>query len=358
MHSSLLGSIGLFLTRKAGAAPAAGSPTLGSGGNVISEPVTGHPVVISTWDTGLVANKGAWEVLSHNGSALDAVEAGVKVTESSINCCVGLGANPDRDGFVTLDASIMDHQFNCGAVAFLERIKHPISVARRVMEKTPHVMLVGAGAQEFAIAEGFPLEDGKLSEDAKKSYEQWLKKSEYKPVINIENTKSSSFAAPGDAEGMAAAPARLPNGEWNHDTIGMVAMDAGGNLSGSCTTSGMGFKMRGRLGDSPIIGAGLFVDNEVGAVTATGQGEDVIRICGSHTVVEYMRQGMSPEQACKAAVERIARIKKEKAKDIQVAFIALNKKGETGAYALQKGFSYAIKNNNEERMVEVKSVLP
>src|SRR5258708_35165368 len=190
LHSSLLGSIGLFLTRKAGAAPAAGSPTLGSGGNVISEPVTGHPVVISTWDTGLVANKGAWEVLSHNGSALDAVEAGVKVTESSINCCVGLGANPDRDGFVTLDASIMDDKGNCGSVGALERIKHPISVARRVMEKTPHVMLVGSGAQQFAVAEGFPLEEQQLSDDARKTYEQWLKKSEYKPVINVENTRS------------------------------------------------------------------------------------------------------------------------------------------------------------------------
>jgi len=348
LHSSLLGSLGIFLTKKAGAMTPGDRASHIHGIDEGPGRVSGHPVVISTWDTGLAANKGAWEVLSRNGSALDAVEAGVKVTESSINCCVGLGANPDREGYVTLDASIMDHQFNCGSVAFLERIKHPISVARRVMEKTPHVLLVGVGAQQFAVAEGFPLEDGKLSEDAKKSYEQWLKKSEYKPVINIENTKSSVYEA---------APARLPNGEWNHDTIGMVAMDASGNLSGSVTTSGMGFKMRGRVGDSPIIGAGMFVDNEVGAVAATGQGEDVIRMCGSHAVVEFMRQGMSPEQACKAAVERIARIKKEKAREIQVAFIALNKKGEHGAYALQKGFSYAVKNNNEERMVEVKSIL-
>ncbi|HTI94242.1 MAG TPA: N(4)-(beta-N-acetylglucosaminyl)-L-asparaginase [Puia sp.] len=371
LYSSALGSFGLLLAKKLVAAPASAAATASPAapGSLHTEPVvvTSHPVVISTWDTGLAANKGAWEVLGRNGAALDAVEAGVKVTESEMNCCVGLGANPDRDGFVTLDASIMDHQWNCGSVAFLERIKHPISVARRVMEKTPHVMLVGSGAQEFAVAEGFPLEPQQLSDDAKKAYEQWLKKSEYKPIINIENTKSGPSAAAGDigastasttvagANTVLAAPARLPNGEWNHDTIGMVAMDASGNLSGSCTTSGMGFKMRGRLGDSPIIGAGLFVDNEVGAVTATGQGEDVIRICGSHTVVEYMRQGMSPEQACKAAVERIVRIKKEKAKDIQVAFIALNKKGETGAYAIQKGFNYALKNNVEEKMVEVKS---
>jgi N4-(beta-N-acetylglucosaminyl)-L-asparaginase len=343
LHSSFFSSVGLLLGRKAAASPLSGNELPFSAGR---SAVTGQPVVISTWDTGLAANKGAWEVLGRNGSALDAVEAGVRVTESSINCCVGLGANPDRDGYVTLDASIMDHQWNCGAVAFLERIRHPISVARRVMEKTPHVMLVGVGAQEFAVAEGFPLEAPGLSEDAQKSYEQWLKKSEYKPVINIENSKGDhSFAA----------PSRLANGDWNHDTIGMVAMDAAGNLSGSCTTSGMGFKMRGRLGDSPIIGAGLFVDNEVGAVTATGQGEDVIRICGSHLVVELMRQGLSPEQACKTAVERIIRIKKEKAKDIQVAFIALNKKGETGAFAIQKGFSYALKNNTEEKMVDVKS---
>lgn len=304
----------------------------------------GKPVVISTWDAGLNANKGAWAILGKGGRALDAVEAGVMVTESEQSCCVGLGANPDRDGFVTLDACIMDEFANCGSVAFLERIKHPISVARRVMEKTPHVMLAGSGAQQFAVAEGFPLEEQKLSSDAEKAYKEWLIKSEYKPVINIENKKSTSFV-----------PARLQSGEYNHDTIGMVAMDTNGNLSGSCTTSGMAFKMRGRLGDSPIIGAGLFVDNEIGACTATGQGEDVIRISGSHTVVELMRQGLSPEAACKKAVERIIKIKKEKAKEIQVAFIALNKKGEVGAFAIQKGFSYAIKTNSMEKLINSKS---
>ena len=336
LQSSLFGSFGVLLGKKLMAG--APYPTL-----------TGNPIVLSTWDTGLAANAGAWKILGSNGRALDAVEAGVRVTEDSINCCVGLGANPDRDGFVTLDACIMDELGNCGSVGALERIKHPISVARRVMEKTPHVMLVGPGAQQFAVAEGFPLEEQKLSDDAKKAYEQWLKKSEYKPVINIENTRS------GSGGHGPSAPARLPNGDWNHDTIGMVAMDAAGNLSGSCTTSGMGFKMRGRLGDSPIIGAGLFVDNEVGACTATGQGEDVIRICGSHTVVELMRQGMSPEQACRTAVERIIRIKGDKAKEIQVAFLALNKKGETGTFAIQKGFSYAVKSNKEEKMYSAKS---
>ncbi|MEI6596368.1 MAG: N(4)-(beta-N-acetylglucosaminyl)-L-asparaginase [Bacteroidota bacterium] len=298
-----------------------------------SETETRKPIVISTWKEGIAANMAAWNILRVGGRALDAVEQGVMVTESSLNCCVGLGANPDRDGYVTLDSCIMDEFANCGSVAFLERIKHPVSVARRVMEKTPHVMLVGSGAQQFALAEGFPLESAELSESAKKAYENWLIKSEYKPVINIENSKN---------ETAFYAPHKLENGNWNHDTIGMVAMDANGNLSGSCTTSGMGFKMRGRLGDSPIIGAGLFVDNEIGAATATGQGEDVIRICGSHLVVELMRQGLSPENACKKAVERIIKIKGASAKDIQVGFIAINKKGEYGGYCIQKGFDFAV----------------
>ncbi len=180
------------------------------------------------------------------------------VTEASQNCCVGLGANPDREGNVTLDACIMDEFFNCGSVAFLERIKHPISVARRVMEKTPHVMLVGEGLNNLLLPKDFHLSLTKLSPEAQKAYDQWLKNSQYKPVINIENKS-------------------------NHDTIGMVALDGNGNLSGSCTTSGMAFKMQGRMGDSPIIGAGLYVDNEIGACVATGQGEEVIRIAGSHT---------------------------------------------------------------------------
>ena len=313
-----------------------------------------YPIVVSTWDAGLEANKTAWKILSTGGRALDAVEAGVMVTEASQNCCVGLGANPDRDGFVTLDASIMDENFNCGSVAFLERIKHPISVARRVMEKTPHVMLVGIGAQEFAVAEGFPLEEQKLSPEAQKAYDNFLKTSQYKPPpINIENQGNLQPNKNGHGP---FAPAKLENGEWNHDTIGMVAMDANGNLSGSCTTSGAGFKMRGRVGDSPIIGAGLFVDNEVGACTSTGQGEDVIRVAGSHSVIEMMRQGLSPEDACKKVIERIVKIKGEKAKDIQVAFLALNKKGEVGAYAIHKGFSYALRNGSEEKLVSAKSI--
>lgn len=215
------------------------------------------------------------------------------------------------------------------------------------MEKTPHVMLVGEGAQQFAIAEGFPLESSELSPSAKDAYESWLKKSNYKgPAINVENKKGHG----------PFAPAKLENGEWNHDTIGMIAMDANGNLSGSCTTSGAGFKMRGRLGDSPIIGAGLFVDNEVGACVATGQGEDVIRVAGSSSVVEMMRQGYSPEKACRAIIERIVKIKKEKSKEIQVAFLAMNAAGEYGAYSIHPGFSFALRNQAQEVLITAKSL--
>ena len=325
-----------FLTSSAAGLALLAAPT----GRVAAAPrpsVRGKALVISTWDDGVAANQAAWEILKKGGAALDAAEAGVMVTESSQNCCVGLGGNPDRDGIVTLDACIMDHQFNCGSVAALERIKHPISVARRVMEKTPHVMLVGEGAQQFAVAQGFPLEPGQLSPDAEKAYKEWLKTSEYKPVVNIENSGNRKTGPVG--------------GPQNHDTIALLALDATGNLSGSCTTSGMGFKMRGRVGDSPLIGSGLYVDNEVGAAAATGQGEDVIRMAGAHTVVELMRQGLSPVAACRAAVERVARIKGAQAKDIQVCFIAVNNQGVTGAFALQKGFSYALCNAVNQRQL-------
>ena len=291
-------------------------------------PMAGQPVVISTWDAGVNANRGAWKIIGPGGYALDAVEAGVRVTEAEQGCCVGLGGNPDRDGIVTLDACIMDEKFNCGGVAGLERIKHPVSVARRVMERTPHVLLVGEGAQQFAVAQGFPLEPRQLSPDAKKSYAQWLKTSQYQPIVNVENAKSR----PTDPVG----------GPQNHDTIAMLALDAQGRLSGSCTTSGMAFKMRGRVGDSPLIGAGLFVDPAVGAAAATGQGEDVVRIAGAHLVVELMRQGRPPQAACREAIERLAAIKGTKARDIQVAFIAIDKNGQTGAYALQKGFNFTV----------------
>ncbi len=305
------------------------------------------PIVVSTWDSGMPVNAEAWKILSTNGRALDAVEAGARHIEDKIDCCVGLGGYPDRDGIVTLDSCIMDEHSNIGAVAGMERIKHPVSVARKVMEKTPHVILVGAGAQQFAIENGFTLESGELSESAKQAYKEWLKKSEYKPVINIENKKQNGPFAPNFFE----------DGTANHDTMGLVAMDASGNLSGAVTTSGMAYKLHGRVGDSPIIGAGLFVDNEVGAATSSGTGEEVIRICGTHLVVEFMRQGYSPELACKKAVERIVNRDKVKAKTLQVGFLALNKKGQYGAYAIQKGFVFSVKSDNENQIHASKYIL-
>jgi N4-(beta-N-acetylglucosaminyl)-L-asparaginase len=300
------------------------------------------PIVIATWDAGVDVAKNAFYILKNKGTALDGVEKGALFIENQINCCVGLGGYPDRDGIVTLDASIMDHKSNAGSVAGLEQIKNPISVARRIMETTPHVMLVGYGAQQFALQSGFKLEEKKLSADAENAYKDWLQKSEYKPEINIEIKKQSGPFAPN----------YFDDGTPNHDTMGLVALDTIGNFAGACTTSGMAFKLHGRVGDSPIIGAGLYVDNEVGAVTSSGVGEEVIKICGSFLVTEFMRLGYSPKMACKKAVERIVKRDAKNAKEIQVGFIALNKKGEHGSYALQKGFVYAVHSNNEVKLIK------
>lgn len=283
-------------------------------------------VVISTWDSGLAVNKIAQKALSEGDLAIDAVEKAGIFIENEISCCVGLGGNPDRDGRVTLDACIMDHLFNCGSVSFVERIKNPVSLARRVMDKTPHVMLAGAGAVQFALSEGFSLESGELSADAKEAYEKWKKTSKYEPVINIENIM----------------PKKLPDGSLNHDTMGTICRDKDNRLAGMCTTSGMAFKMHGRIGDSPIIGSGLFVDGKIGAATASGQGEEVLRVCGTHAVVELLKAGKKPKDACRKVIERIVEINPEKAKNFQVGFIALTKNGQWGAYSVQPGFSYAV----------------
>jgi N4-(beta-N-acetylglucosaminyl)-L-asparaginase len=214
------------------------------------------------------------------------------------------------------------------------------------METTPHIMLVGEGAQQFALENGFKKESKELSPDAKAAYQQWLKKTEYKPEINIENKKGNGPFAPHFFE----------DGSINHDTMGLMALDASGNMSGAVTTSGMAYKIHGRVGDSPIIGAGLFVDNEVGAATSSGLGEEVMRICGTHVVVEYMRQGYSPETACRKAIERIVNRDRERAKTLQVGFLALNKKGQYGAYAVQKGFVFSVKSNGEEKVYPSKYV--
>lgn len=303
----------------------------------------GNPLVISTWAPNVKANAAAWTVLKKGGRALDAVEQGVWVPEADpADQSVGYGGLPDRDGKVTVDACIMDELGNCGSVMFLEEILHPISVARLVMEKTPHVQLVGEGALQFALANGFKREN-LLTPKSEKLWKEWLKTANYNPQQSIDVLNEQSKK-------------NIPGQQNNHDTIGMLALDAAGNLSGACSTSGMAYKMRGRVGDSPIIGAGLFVDNEVGAATATGVGEEVVKICGSHTVVELMRQGMSPEMACRKTVERIVRKQGAKAKDLQVGFIAINRHGKIGGYALQKGFSYAVHSNAGAKVYQAKSI--
>lgn len=289
------------------------------------------PIVVSTWDFGVAANQAAWEVLRTGGHALDAVEAGARIPEADLrNHSVGRAGYPDRDGHVSLDASIMDEQWRCGAVAALEHIAHPISVARLVMEKTPHVLLAGDGALQFALEQGFPKEELLTAESAQ-AWQDWLKTAKYAPVANSE---MSTY-------GGGAPNSLIPGDVHNHDTLGILALDDQGRLSGACTTSGMAWKLRGRVGDSPIIGAGLYVDGEIGGATSTGVGEEVIRNAGSFLVVELMRQGRSPQKACEEAVMRIVKRRPEAAKTLQVGFLALSRRGEVGAFAIQKGFVYS-----------------
>lgn len=300
------------------------------------------PIVLSTWAPNVKANAIAWEILSRGGRALDAVEKGVQVPEADpADQSVGYGGLPDRDGRVTLDACIMDEAGNCGAVMALEQILHPVSVARLVMEKTPHVQLAGEGALQFALASGFQKQN-LLTPESEKTWREWLKNASYNPGHTLELLDKQ-------------AKKNLPGQQHNHDTIGMLAMDAAGHLSGACSTSGMAFKMHGRVGDSPIIGAGLFVDGQAGAATSTGVGEEVVKICGSHTVVELMRQGFSPEMACRSAVERIVKKQGSKARDLQVGFIAVDTQGRFGGFALQKGFTFAVHTREGSRVFESKS---
>ena len=286
-----------------------------------SDPI--RPLVIATWNTPLAVETAA-KILDKGGSALEAVEQGCRIEEANEEGqSVGKGGLPDRDGDVTLDACIMDEKGNYGAVLGVKNIKHVISVARKVMEDTPHVMLVGDGAEQFAVSKGFEREN-LLTEASKKAWEEWKVKAEYKPIINIEN----------------------------HDTIGMLAIDKKGNISGACTTSGLAYKLAGRVGDSPIIGGGLFVDNEIGGASATGLGEEVLKTVGSFLIVELMRQGKSPQEACEEAIGRIVNKPGKNFKDFQVGYIAVNKQGETGAYSIHEWFSYNLYKDKENKNIK------
>ena len=280
------------------------------------------PVMVSTWNHGLEANAAGFEALALGGSALDMIEAGAKKVEADpLGTSVGIGGMPDRDGYVTLDACVMDHLGRAGSVCFVQGVLHPLSLARRVMEDTPHVILAGAGAERFARECGMPVVD-LLTPSSKKAWEEWRTTSDYRPVINIEN----------------------------HDTIGLLALDKEGRLAGGCTTSGLAFKMHGRVGDSPIIGAGLFVDPEVGGATATGLGEAVLRTVGSFLVVELMRQGADPEEACREAVKRI--IDRMPVADLQVGYLALDPEGRVAGHAIHPGFNFAYTTQAASRLID------
>ena len=308
LQKAALGSVGITAL---GSSLAATAATPKGAKDTQDVPVSNSllPVVIATWSVKQATQK-AWQSMEQGSSALDAVIAGCAIEEANaLGQSVGIGGLPDRDGRVTLDACVMNEKGDYGAVLCMQNIKHPIAVAKKVMEDTPHVILAGVGAEEFAVSQGFKREN-LLTEQSKKDWEIWKKTSKYKPIINIEN----------------------------HDTIGMLAIDKNGTISGGCTTSGLAYKMPGRVGDSAIVGSGLFVDNEIGAATATGLGEEVLKTVGSYLIVELMRQGKSPQEACEQAILRI----KEKTpnfEDFQVGYIAVNKKGETGAYSIHEGFT-------------------
>ena len=282
---------------------------------------------ISTWKT-TEAKQKAGQMLDKGEHALDAAVAGVAIEEENPkNTTVGYGGAPDRTGKVTLDACVMNHLGDCGSVVAVENIVNVARLAKDVMEKTPHVMLSGKGAEEFAISQGYKKTD-LLTDQSKKEWEEWLKDQDYRPIINIEN----------------------------HDTIGMLCIDKNNNLSGACTTSGLAYKMKGRVGDSPIIGSGLFIDNKIGGAVATGLGEEVVKTVGSFLVVELMRQGLSPQEACEKAVKRIVSNNSQENK-FQVAYIAMNKKGEVGSYCIEPGFTYMDYVNGENKEIFSKSEL-
>ena len=290
------------------------------------KPIKNDPVIVSTWSFGLDANKAAKIILDDGGNAMDAAEEGARVTEADVtNSSVGIGGLPDEDGFVTLDSCVMDHTGNCGSVAFLQDILHPVSVARKVMEDTKHVMLVGAGAKKFALSNGFK-KTQLLTKKSKKEWQEWQK----------------------DRREMTP--------HETHDTISIIVKDKMGDLAGACTTSGWAYKMHGRVGDSPLIGAGLFVDNDIGAAAATGLGEEVIKTNGSFLVVELMRQGYTPKKACEEALKRV--IKKHNGNpDFQIGYVAMRKDGEVGAAALRWTFEYALSKKNNNKLYKINGML-
>jgi N4-(beta-N-acetylglucosaminyl)-L-asparaginase len=313
------------------------------------------PFVISTWKHGIAANEKAIEILNAGGNSLDAVEQGVKVSEDNPEVLsVGYGGLPDNEGRVTLDAAIMDWKARIGAVVFLEHIKNPISVARMILENTEHIILAGDGAYKYALLNGFRSES-LLTEKSIGRYKEW-------------KASNSGKSQEYHTEDFELRPLTLKekkklgiNDDGNHDTIGMVAIDKDGHISASCTTSGTAWKLHGRVGDSPIVGAGLYVDGEVGGAVSTGRGEECIRACGSFLTVEMMRLGKSPQEACMIAAKRVIKLNllshKNRDSNYQVGFAAINTKGDWGAYSVREGFEYALYKDGKNELFKSKFVL-
>ncbi|MBB76700.1 MAG: glycosylasparaginase [Planctomycetaceae bacterium] len=287
---------------------------------------TTSPMVISTWDFGVRANKKAIEVLATGGTALDAVQQGVMVVESDPTVTsVGYGGLPNAAGVVELDASIMDgSDLECGAVAGLSGFENPISVARKVMEETPHVLIVGSGARQFALSKGFQERD-LLTEQSRKAWQAWRANQKEKRQID------------------------------DHDTIGMVAVDQRGQMAAACTTSGLAWKIPGRVGDSPLVGHGLYCDSDVGGAAATGIGEEIVKVCGSYQVVEYMRQGVHPQDAVKRVLQRVLDRQPDKP-DRWVGFVALRRDGEVGYASTNTGFQVAVADLASSRLIVAASL--
>jgi len=285
-----------------------------------------QPLFVATWNFGLPACKQSLETLNKTTSILDAIEMGIRVAEADTSVdSVGVGGAPNANGVVQLDACFMDGELHkAGSVAALENYPHPISVARRVMEKTKHVLLVGAGAADFAKNQGFAAHDI-LTSEQKKKWEKWK--------AEQAKAKASDNSAPP-----------------NHDTIALVGMDSTGHIAGGCSTSGLAYKLPGRVGDSPILGSGLYVDGEIGAAGATGIGENVMRYCGSFLIVELMRSGMDPTSACRAAIERIAKTEKKKPADLHINFLAIDKQGRWGAAGTDEGYEIAVVTPESARL--------
>lgn len=314
------------------------------------------PVVIATWPFGKLAAEAAIARLTKGDPALDAALAGAQAVEDDPSVhSVGFGSLPDRIGRLTLDACVMDGAtLSCGAVAGVEHIRHPAALARRVMEKTPHVLLVGEAVKWFALQQGFPLEMPYTVEAVK----EWLEKH---PDRKKKGEPGSQ--APG-ASGTAAVryddPAQIHVDELNHDTVTVLTRDAKGHLGGVCTTSGLAYKLPGRVGDSPIIGAGLYVDDQAGAAGGTGVGEEIIRIGGSFFVVEQMRAGKSPQEACELACKRInATAVRRGVHPAAAAFVALDPKGNVGAACTSRtNFRYAVGRGEKTELLQAKEVPP